>query len=183
MITNWLQWSACFYKPRSKTARHPRFRCAKTGTREGFLLVAFLGVLFSCSHTKSRSNIRNDNYNFSIIFNYSDPRPDREDTYRYRVSDNSLYLFFESEFVNDTITILINDTKKSEYVLNTEYSTGIAKVVELDDFKEIRNVGVSINSSPSIRFDIVDSKMNLIGIDKSVNQVNIKFYTKVPIYD
>lgn len=136
-------------------------------------------LLFGCKNADTQQ--RNP-YNFSLIYDYTHP-VEREDKYRSKFSENKLYLFIESDFNNDTISLKIDKRDEIINIVKTEPSSGLAKVIEIDNIESISRVYFSINNSPIISFEIFDKKNNLIGVKKDKEEVDLVFYKRVPIFD
>lgn len=127
-------------------------------------------------------SIKKEKYNFSIVYDYVDPT-NREDKYRSKFSNDKLYVFIESEFINDTIKLIVNNKRIFEKIAKTEPSSGLAEVIEIDNINKIQMLNFSINRSPNICFEIIDKNMNFIGVSKKSNNVKFVFYKKAPIYE
>lgn len=141
----------------------------------------FIVVMVNC---KGDSSTKKEKYNFSIIYDYLHPiETNREDKYRSKFSNENLYVFIESEFINDTIFIKIGDRKIITEIVNTDPSSGLAKVIEIKNIKKIERVQFSINNSTKICFELIDDSLNLIGVSKNKNDIDLVFYKKVPFYD
>lgn len=147
-----------------------------------YLVVLFLGVSVLACNNKQIDNIERDALNFTIQYDFDTADMDSEDKYRHKFDVNKLYLFIEEEFKNDIIKVYVNEKLSIEENVNTDLSTGLAKVIELDDIALINSIGLRINNSPLISFEIFDKKMNLIGVDKRKKNVKIVFYKKTPVF-
>ena len=135
-------------------------------------------LFFSCVNTKKENKPK---YNFSIIYDYVHP-VEREDKYRHKFSNDKLHLFFESEFSYDTISIRTNKDEIKD-VIKTEPSSGLAKIIELDNFDKVSTLFFSVNNSSEVSFETIDKNMNLIGVRKRENHIELVFYKRVPIFD
>jgi hypothetical protein len=146
-----------------------------------YLFSLILFFLISCNDNTSEESLKEE-YNFTVLYDYTHPTQ-REDIYRSNYSSDNLYVFVESSFKHDTLKIAINDRSRIEEVVSSNLSSGLAKVITIDDIEKIKKFGFSINNSPEISFDIFNKKMNLIGVYKKNNNVTLRFYRRVPYLD
>lgn len=147
------------------------------------LIFYFFLLVFICGCNIKNEDLKNKSgYNFSITYDYKH-LTEREDKYRNRCSYDNLFFFIESNFVNDTILIETGNNKVIRKVVNTDYGIGLAEVLTIEGISEIKEVYFSINNSPGISFELIDKKMNLIGIRKNEKEIELLFYKRVPMYE
>ena len=130
---------------------------------------------------KSEGVSKKKEYNFSIIYDYIH-LTEREDKYRSMCSYDSLYFFIESSFDNDTIQI---KARKNELIriVNTDYAIGLAEVIPIGGIEGINEIYFAVNNSPKISFELIDKKMNIIGVSKKGKNIELRFYKRVPMYE
>jgi len=123
------------------------------------------------------------NYDIEILYTYPSrdiiiPRKYFNDRY---LNDGKLYLFFESHFNNDTITVRANNEIFTEKIIKTDQSTGLAYVVKIDNINEIRNIAISVNHGKEAIFEVDAS--NQVEIDFRNKKLSVRFLANVPYYD
>lgn len=146
------------------------------------LLQSVIIVLVAFSCVNKSNNQEKEGYNFSIAYNFSTADSAREDRYRFKYSADTLYLFVEESFKNDVLKIYVNGKSYKQFSVTSDLSTGVADVVEIENIKNINNLGIAVNNSPIVSFELFDKKMNLIGIEKRGKKIEVCFYKKVPIF-
>ena len=139
-------------------------------------------IFISGCNGESKSLKHKSEYNFSIVYDYTH-LTEREDKYRNRCSYDNLYFFIETNFENDTIQIEVGKNKIIREVVNTNDGLGLAKVITVEGISEIEEVYFYINDSLRISFELIDKKMNLIGVRKKEKEIELLFYKRVPMYE
>jgi hypothetical protein len=148
--------------------------------KKAFISLLIIIVFMGCAN--SIRSIKGE-YNFSIDYDYNQNLALDTEKYRKKFSSDKLYLFVEDEFVNDTLYVFVNGSKYIEQQLNTDQSTGLSSEIKIPDFKKINTIGIGINDSPVVSFEVFNKEINMIGINKKGINVGIMFYKQVPIYD
>jgi hypothetical protein len=98
------------------------------------------------------------------------------------LNNGNLCLHFQNDFENDSIEIKVNGKFFGKYILNTEWSTDLARIIEIPKFKDIRVVSISINGGKNAVFEI--EKTNQITVNYFTNNILIIGYLRhVPSYD
>jgi len=145
-----------------------------------YLIIFSIFGVWGCQ--KDSNRINKENYNFSILYEFSSADSLREDVYRDKYSIDTLYLFVEESFNNDFLEIYTNGKLYKQLPVKTDLSTGLADVVKIGNVDHINNLGIAINNSPVVSFELIDKKMNLIGLEKRGKEIEVCFYKKVPVF-
>ncbi|RKD86401.1 hypothetical protein [Mangrovibacterium diazotrophicum] len=145
-----------------------------------YLIISSAFGAWGCQTDSNRIN--KENYNFSILYEFSSADSLREDVYRDKYSIDTLYLFIEENFNNDVLEIYTNGKPNKQLSVKTDLSTGLADVVKIGNVVHINNLGIAINDSPVVSFELINKKMNLIGLEKRGKEIEICFYKKVPVF-
>ncbi len=137
-------------------------------------------VVFSCIN-QPKKEIK-EGYNFSITYNFPIADSVMEDNSRFKYSVDTLYLFVEESFKLDTLKIFVDGKLYRQILVTSELSMGLADVVKIGNIEDIRNLGIAVNNSPVVSFELFDKKMNLIGVEKIGKKIEVCFYKKVPSF-
>jgi len=144
------------------------------------LIVATILLSFSC--VNKSINKRKENYNFSIKYDFSTADTTKTDKHRYKYSTDTVYVFLEDEFQADSIRIFVNGKQHKQLSVTSDEATGLADIIEIGNIEKIDQLGFAVNNSPVVNFELYDTTMNLIGIEKRNKDIEIVFYKKVPSY-
>lgn len=144
-----------------------------------FFVFCLIGVI-SCQKPKPRQEIKSF-YNIKIDYLHQGLNVINEDKYRNTISPDSIYLIFESWFLDDTIITEVGE-KKNQYLISTEPSSGIAKVIKFSNKENLIPINITLNSGPILTLENIP-KFNIIGISYSNNTLSAIYYKKVPRYD
>jgi len=148
-----------------------------------FLLIILIS-LFSCNSKHKENNTTSifELYDFEIFYTYQGLENKINDKYRKRLSSDTLYLIFQSNFSNDFLTIDANNKNVFSGKILTEPSSGIAGDLKIGQIEKIKYLSISINNSPTVQFELINKSHNIIGIEKNENKVSILFYKEVPVF-
>ncbi len=140
--------------------------------------------MYACnSQSKHHGFKSGSNYDFEVLYNYQGTEIIKEDKYRFKYPSDSLFIFFESEFIDDTLTLEENGKViYSNLDLNTDPSSGIAKVIIRKGMGEIKNLGIRINYGSLIFVELNDIKNNILGVRYEKDKIQVVFYKKAPIF-
>jgi len=146
------------------------------------ITIAILFSLTCCSRTKFNSDSVKSYYDYEVLYNFQG-KERIEDKYRFHFYDESLYVIVESSFDKDSIEI-VSDKKEVAFreVVDTEPSTGVAKTFVFENFTEISNLKLRLNTSPWIYIDVSQKENNIIGVMKDSDRIEIVFYKKTPVF-
>jgi len=145
-----------------------------------YVFVIYLIGVISCQNPKPRQEIKSF-YNIKIDYLYQGLNVINEDKYRNKISTDSIYLIFEGWFLDDTIAVEVGE-KKNVYLISTESSTGIAKVIKFSNKENLIPINITLNSGPILTLENIP-KFNIIGLNYSNNTLSAIYYKKVPRYD
>lgn len=93
------------------------------------------------------------------------------------LNNGNLYLNFQSNFNNDSVTIKRNGNFFGSYKLTTDWSTELAEIIVVPDFSETDNISLKFKNNNEITFEPNDfnqiiirnkNKKLLIGFSKHV---------------
>ncbi|CAA0170910.1 conserved hypothetical protein [Tenacibaculum maritimum] len=112
------------------------------------LAILISGLIISCIKD-------NRNSKYKVVYNKN------TDTIS-KLKNDSITLFFETNFKDDLLKIEINGSKK-EYYLNTDMSTGYADYIELGKLTDFKSLMFSINKGSNV--SVKDVKSNFIYIN------------------
>ena len=147
------------------------------------LVILFLGILFSsCQNQKQEEKFENK---YDIVISYNHYKTDSSYSRPYMnhkyLRDGNLYIVFESDFEQDTVTIEVNGKVEISEVISTEWSTEVAKFVEFKKINTIDNIGIRINNG-NMAFIEIDT-MNIFRIIYRDSILQVKIPNNVPIYE
>lgn len=128
------------------------------------LAILFLSMLLSsCQNQKQEEKFENK---YDIVISYNHYKIDSSFARAYMnhkyLRDGNLYIIFESDFEQDTVTIEVNGKVEISEVISTEWSTEVAKFVEFKKINTIDNIGIRINNG-NMAFIEIDT-MNIFRI-------------------
>ena len=127
------------------------------------LIIIFLGFLaISCVDIKKPRNsekyvtVVNDKDNFA----YNNPEREKRRTEEL-LSNDTFYIFFETEFKLDTIEIKIDNEKTKTLYLKTDPSLGLAAMYHCGDIASIDKIEIMKNNGSPLIINLTDKKMNI----------------------
>lgn len=103
-------------------------------------------------------------------------------TFNEKICQDSLYLFFEDGFDNDTLDVRVGDYKRN-LLLDTNPILGLADFQSFGELKKISDFTISINGSKNHRVEILDQKMNKWAVSIRRDTVWITVLNNAPFYD
>lgn len=141
------------------------------------ILVISTIVLLGC-------NSKSENYPYTVDISYSD----NTGRIKCRGSEKSLdpeklYLFFETEYHSDTISIWVNKKKKDEIYISTNNKIGLAELIELDDINSISDFEVSKNNGPKASVDLENKTLNKWAINFFDDTLRVTTLKYGPCYE
>ncbi len=145
-----------------------------------YIFVIYLIGIISCQNSRPRHEVKSF-YNIKIDYLYQGLNVINEDKYRNKISTDSIYLIFEGWFIDDTIAVEVGE-KKNVYLISTESSTGIAKVIKFSNKENLIPINITLNSGPILTLENIP-KFNIIGLNYCNNTLSAIYYKKVPRYD
>lgn len=143
-----------------------------------FCISTFIG----CQSTTRRID-SNYEYDVEILYNYQGERRIVEDKYRFKYSNDSIYLILESFFVSDKVYIKRNDKLCFSKTVTTEESSGLVNSSIVLPNQSTRSLGIKINNGPYIYLDLKSEEHNFIGVRKDKKKIQVVFYKKIPIFE
>jgi len=145
-------------------------------------LILFFLITTSCFDNKNSKIVTEKTYDFEVLYLYQGNERIIDDKYRHKVSNDSLYIIIETGFKESHIILEENGETVFDKIVSTELSQGVADRT-IRDIKNVKNIGVRIDSGPLIFLEIINIDNNIIGINKNYDKIQVVFYKKVPIYE
>lgn len=149
------------------------------------LFCIFLFIAYACDTQNKKQEVKVERgaYDFEILYTYQGTEIIKEDKYRFKYPSDSLFIFFETEFIKDTLTLEENGKIIYSHLdLNTDPVTGIARVVVRKNIEYINHLGIRINNGPLIYIELIDTKNNILGVRNEKGKIEVVFYKKAPIF-
>lgn len=125
--------------------------------RINIISVVFISFLSACSNIiEEKTSINNtvDEYNLKVINSIIDTTP----------KTDSLYIFFEAEFNSDKIEVVINEKEVISKKISTDEVTGLAKIIKIGHFEDIKKLEYKINNGSLIEVDLGDNRLRFITV-------------------
>ncbi|MEQ9147322.1 MAG: hypothetical protein RLP13_03520, partial [Cytophagales bacterium] len=126
-------------------------------------LVLLASILIaSCSSSQKTEN----GEKYSILVesiddrHYHNPEREKKRTERY-LSNDSVYIFFETDYSSDTIDIKINSTHSKTLYLTTDESVGVADMANFGQIETIDKIEIRKNQGSPLIINLKDKSMNL----------------------
>ena len=124
--------------------------------------------LFIISCTSRRETEYGEKYSTVVYYNddfeYHNPEREQRRTERL-LSQDTLYIFFETDFKSDTVDVRINNGEPRTLYLETNHSIGVADMVHYGDIKSIDEIEIRKNSGTPLTISLTDKKMNLWAVN------------------
>ena len=146
-----------------------------------FTLLVFIFV-FACNMQSNKKVERDLLYDYEVLYRYQGEENIKDDKYRQKLSPDTLYMIFESEFHNDVLVVYSNSTNVFDDKINTEPSSGLAKELKFH-FKDLSNLSFNINNGPLINIELLRKDHNIVGVRKENKKISVVFYKKVPTFE
>jgi hypothetical protein len=134
-------------------------------------------------------NSKNENYTsdirpYTVDISYSDNTA----RIKCRGSEKSLepeklYLFFETGYDSDTVSIWINKKKKDDIYISTNTRIGVAELIELDDINSINDFEISRNHGPKASVDLENKTLNKWAINFFRDTLKVTTLKYGPCYE
>lgn len=144
------------------------------------IIIAFFSLL-SCQKKESEKK-SSYYYDYEVLYNFQGKENIKDDRYRFKFSSDSLHIFVESGFENDTIEVKIDNNIIVKDIVSTDGSTGLAKYFVFRNLNEIESFKIRFNRGPWIVLGMLDDNHNLVGVKKQNERIQVVFYKKVPLY-
>ena len=132
-----------------------------TKINNSFVLLASIFIA-SCSNSQENEN--GEKYSILVESNddrhYHNPEREKKRTERY-LSNDSLYIFFETDYSSDTIDIKINGTHSKTLYLTTDESVGVADMANFGKIEAIDKIEIRKNRGTPLVINLKDKSMNL----------------------
>lgn len=145
--------------------------------KNSYILFLFL-LLLSCNNEPTAENQK---YDTTVDYNYDLTQPYRPSD---RLSKNTLYLFFEQQFKNDTIDIYLNRNSIAERkVINTDEILDVAYIFEHKNMESINSIKIQMNSGPILHLKIDDPEKNMWQIIYWADTLRAQPLRSPPMYD
>ncbi|ADR23415.1 hypothetical protein MATR_27350 [Marivirga tractuosa] len=136
-----------------------------------------IAVLSGCSEPATE----NQKYQVSVDYEYDMSRINRPSN---RLSKNTLYLFFEQIFEQDTIDIYLNTKKTSERkIITTEDMLALADVFEFKNIEAIHSIKIRMNSGPILSINTENNEKNIWRVGFWSDTLRALPLRSPPIYD
>lgn len=123
--------------------------------------------LFITSCVSRQEKIDGEVYSTVVYYNdnFEYHSPEREQTRTDRLlSDDTLYIFFETEFESDTVEIKIKDRDTKTLYLTTSY-IGLADAAQYGGIESIDKIEIKKNNGRLLTINLNDKAMNLWAVN------------------
>lgn len=146
-------------------------------------LLIVLAIYFNgCSYAQEQQKM-----SYDIRINYSEKRrvytrSSFKDKEVSKKLEDDVHLFFETGFLKDRITLIINNEVVINRNISTDESLGLAEYINVGKKKEIKNLGIRVNDG-SLAYIEIKPTDNVIGVylvDR--NLLVIEFIDGFPSY-
>ena len=131
-----------------------------------FTLILILLTIYSCTEYSVKTD-----YNLINNVEYGN--------HNDFINQDSLYLFFETGFINDYAVIEYENNKIKIGSLTTDESIGLANFIVIPIYNKI---AVSVSGGPKLFIDYKKSKTNIWGIFFYSDTLHAKGYKNAPAY-
>jgi hypothetical protein len=136
-----------------------------------------IALLFGCNKPATEDK----KYQTFVDYNYDKSQINRPSN---RLSENTLYLFFEQNFENDTIDIYLNANKTSiRKIITTEDMLSLADVFEFNDIESLHSIKIRMNSGPALLINTKTKEKNIWWVGFWSDTLRAQPYRNAPIYD
>jgi len=122
--------------------------------RQILIIVVLVSIIISCS--KQEEKMRKENYDVRIDY-LNLPASDMR-----KMVNDSLLIVFHGSFLDDTVSVIINQKHFKDLILTTDEKTGWSGDIKTIKYKDVKSIGIRINNG------------NLIYIEPPVRQYNIQ---------
>jgi hypothetical protein len=139
--------------------------------------VLFLGLLLAMFQQMSCSKDKNE---YVTIVDYVDNTNRRRGP--FTASQDSLYIFFEENFKQDTLELEVEKDSRIIY-LDTSPIIGLADVQIFGNIQNIKEFQISLNGKPSSKIEIKDPSMNKWAVNFYGDTVWVTVLRYAPFYD
>jgi len=147
-------------------------------------LILIISTIVTLSCNSKNETFTSDIRPYGVDISYSD------NTGRSKCRDSEksldpekLYLFFETEYDSDTISIWINKKKKDEIYISTNKSIGVAELITLDDINSIQDFEISKNHGPKATVILEDKTLNKWAINFLSDTLKVTTLNYGPCYE
>lgn len=151
------------------------------------LAILFSLTIIACSKapkTLSTNEFVNKDYDIKICylgcFNFMDTTIGNK--WRYMYSKDSLYLFIEEGFDNDSMNISINNKFLYKKLISTDGALGFSEKCAFGPIKDIREISIDLNNGPKAVIEI-DTTMQLLNVNHINKTLIISIIKGIPVYD
>ncbi|QOI97313.1 MAG: hypothetical protein HRU69_07340 [Flammeovirgaceae bacterium] len=127
------------------------------------LLIALAIYFNSCSYAQEQQKI-----SYDIRINYSEKRrvetrSSFKDKEVSKKLEDDIHLFFETGFLKDKITLIINNEVIINKTISTDEALGLAEYINVGKKKEVKNLGIRLNNG-SLAYIEIKPTDNVIGV-------------------
>ena len=130
-----------------------------TGTLASMRLLAYILLSITILTGCSKNNEGHKQYQVYVDYSYDSTRNNRPSD---RLSENTLYLFFEEYFQKDTIDVYLNKSDYSYHrIVSTTEMLGIADLFEFKNIEAIHTIRIRMNSGPELLINTNDKDKNI----------------------
>ena len=140
--------------------------------RQVLIIVVLVSIIMSCN--KQEEKMHKENYDVKIDY-LNLPVSDMR-----KMGSDSLLIVFHGSFLEDTVSIIINQKHFKDLILTTDEKTGWSGDIKTMKYKDVKSIGIRINNGNLIYIEppVRQYNMQLLYLDK---QVTVSFHRRLPV--
>ncbi len=138
--------------------------------------ICFIVILFILSCEKKPTNLYEVEIDYNLFGKYS-PRNNK------CISSDSLYIFYETNFDNDTINIYVGNETCSSPNIHTDFRLGFADYHCFALEKLKHSLGIQLNDGKIAHVSIDSLKSNRLAVLYHQNVLEIRVLNYTPSYE
>ncbi len=140
--------------------------------RQVLIIVVLVSIIISCN--KQEEKMRKENYYVKIDY-LNLPVSDLR-----KMGSDSLQIVFHGSFLEDTVSIIINQKHFKDLILTTDEKTGWSGDIKTMKYKDVKSIGIRINNGNLIYIEppVRQYNIQLLYLDK---QVTVSFHRRLPV--
>lgn len=96
---------------------------------------------------------------------------------------DTLYLFFEADFQDDSVKVYVNGKEKERRVLRTSPAVGLADLIEIDSIQLINTFEIQINDGPTGQVRLENPSKHIWAVNFYSDTLRINYLTHGPCYE